>query len=181
MLTPADLERLIARVAARDDTAFAELYQATHLKLFGICLRILRRKELAEEILQEVYIRIWDRAGDFKKGRASPITWMATIARNRALDEVRKRKPEFADDMSGTENISDPGASPARQAEINEELRRLEDCLGKLEPEHRDAVRLAYLDGLSRAQLAERFSKPVGTVKTWLRRSLQQLKDCLET
>ena len=174
-----DISDLLARVAQGDAQAFAALYNATSMKLFGICLRILRRQDLAEEILQEVYIRIWDRAGDFDRSRASPITWMATIAPNRAPDEVRKRSPVFASDMSGKEDIADPARSPAQQAETSEELRRLEACLDKLDAKHRDAVRLAYLDGLSRAELADRFSQPVGTIKTWLHRSLKQLKDCL--
>lgn len=174
-----DISDLLARVAEGDAQAFAAVYNATSLKLFGICLRILRRQDLAEEILQEVYIRVWDRAGDFDRSRASPITWMATIARNRALDEVRKRHPVFAEDMAGTEDIADPARSPAEQAETSEELRRLDACLDKLDAKYRDAVRLAYLDGLSRAELAARFGQPVGTVKTWLHRSLKQLKNCL--
>ena len=94
-----DITALLARVAGGDSAAFDALYQATSLKLFGICVRILRRQELAEEILQEVYVRIWDKAETFDASRASPITWMAAIARNRALDEARKSKPAFADDV----------------------------------------------------------------------------------
>lgn len=175
-----DITRLLKQVSEGDGDAFASLYQATHLKLFGICVRILRRKELAEEILQDVYVRIWDHAGDFDPERASPITWMATIARNRALDEVRKRQPVFADDMAGVDEISDDARTPAEQAEASDDLKRLEDCLAKLDAERREAVRLAYLDGFSRAELAKRYGKPVGTIKSWLRRSLQQLKECLD-
>lgn len=177
--TPDDITALVTRVAAGDSDAFAALYDATSLKLFGICLRILRRQELAEEILQEVYIRIWDKAADFDASRASPITWMATIARNRAIDEVRRKKPVFADDMAGTEEISDPARTPAEHLEASDETQRLERCLGQLNAPQRSAVRLAYLDGLSRAEIAERLDQPVGTVKTWLHRSLKQLKDCL--
>lgn len=177
--TPDDITALLKRVAAGDSDAFGVLYSATSLKLFGICLRILRRQELAEEILQEVYIRIWDKAADFDPSRASPITWMATIARNRAIDEVRKKKPAFADDMSGTDEISDPGRGPAEHLEAGEDVQRLQHCLEQLNAPQRNAVRLAYLDGLSRAEIAQRLDQPVGTVKTWLHRSLKQLKDCL--
>lgn len=174
-----DITDLLSRVAEGDRAAFAALYQATSLKLFGICLRILRRQELAEEILQEVYVRIWDKAETFDASRASPITWMATIARNRALDEARKRKPVFADDLSGVEDISDPARNPEQNLETSDEVSRLNACLDKLDAPRRSAVRLAYLDGLSRAEIAELLDQPVGTVKTWLHRSLKQLKECL--
>lgn len=178
-LTAADLSEHLVQVALGDREAFRQLYGATHCKLFGIVLRILRRQELAEEVLQEVYVAIWTRACDFTPGRASPISWMAAIARNRALDEVRRRRPEFTDADEKLEDASDPAASPADQAEINADLRRLESCMGGLDASRRDAIRLAYLDGLSRQELADRFQQPVGTIKTWLHRSLKQLKDCL--
>ncbi|MDA7946148.1 MAG: sigma-70 family RNA polymerase sigma factor [Hyphomicrobiaceae bacterium] len=176
-----DLTVLLSRVANGDADAFTALYQATHLKLFGIALRILRRQEVAEEVLQEVYVRIWDRAADFTPGRASPITWMAVIARNRALDELRRQRPKYEDADTEIENVADAEASPAVQIETNEELKRLEECLGALGDDRGEAVRLAYLDGLSRKELATRLSIPVGTLKTWLHRSLKQLKDCLQS
>lgn len=175
----ADLVGLLSRVAAGDEEAFAQLYRATHLKLFGIILRILRHKEPAEDVLQEVYVRIWDRASDFAPGKASPITWMAAIARNRALDEVRRARPKYAADTTQVEAIADTGASALERLQGIEDLRRLEACLEELEEARGRAVRLAYLDGLSRQELAERLDMPVGTVKTWLHRSLKQLKDCL--
>lgn len=185
MTKPAvDLSILLSRVAARDGEAFAQLYRATHLKLFGIVLRILRRHDLAEDILQEIYVRIWDRASSFDPGRGSPIAWLAAIARNRALDELRRarKSPDGENGDDGdVELVPDPEKSPAEKVEVDEELLRLEECLGKLEEEQRDAVRLAYLDGLSRKELADRFGRPLGTVKSWLRRSLKQLKDCLGT
>ena len=174
-----ELSSLLSRVAARDREAFALLYRATHLKLFGITLRILRGQELAEEILQEVYLRIWDRASDYAPGKGSPITWMAAIARNRALDELRRRRPDHYSDSDGIEEIRDAGPSPSDQVETREDLQRLEDCLEKLGDTRRDAVKLAYLEGLSRNELAERFGQPSGTIKSWLHRSLKQLKDCL--
>lgn len=174
-----DITALLSLVAEGNSIAFEALYQATSLKLFGICVRILRRQELAEEILQEVYVRIWDKAETFDASRASPITWMATIARNHALDEVRKRKPEFADDSAGVDQISDPGRNPAEQLETSQEVRRLDACLDKLDAPRRNAVRLAYLDGMSRAEIAGVLDQPVGTIKTWLHRSLKQLKECL--
>lgn len=179
LASAADLAAQLARVAEGDREAFARVYHATSPKLFGVVLRILRQREPAEEILQEVYVRIWERASDFEAGRASPITWMATIARNRAIDEVRRRKPGMTGLDAETLEIADPGETPAEQLETGQSMQRLRNCLDALEERHRDMVRLAYLDGFSRQELAERFDQPVGTIKTWLHRSLKQLKDCL--
>lgn len=179
--TSEDIADLLERVSQGDRVAFSALYQATHLKLFGICVRILRRRELAEEILQEVYLKVWNGAGAFQRGRASPITWLSIIARNRALDEVRKRCIAVAEDTEAAEAVSDDAKTPSEQMELSDELQQLEDCLGRLEREKRDAVMLAYLDGYSRADLAQKYGQPIGTVKSWLHRSLKQLKDCLES
>ena len=177
--TSAQLAQLLERAGNGDREAFAEVYAATAVKLFGIVSRILRRRELAEEVLQEVYLRIWERASDFESSRASPITWMAAIARNRALDELRRRELNYV--PAGEEVLEFPDSSKlaSEQVELSEELQRLEQCLSELEPERRDAIRLAYLDGLSRKELAARFNLPLGTIKTWLHRGLKQLKDCL--
>ena len=179
--TSSDLVGLLERVAAKDRTAFAGLYEATSAKLYGIVVRILLRRDLADEILQEVYVKIWERAGDFDAGRASPITWMATIARNRALDEARKAKPVSLEDMpAGFDVVSDAPLALELLTQ-SEDGRRLFECLDKLEPEKREVVVQAYLNGLSREDLGKRFSRPVPTIKTWLHRSLSQLKDCLGT
>lgn len=177
--TPDDLVRLLALVARQDRAAFAQLYAATSAKLYGTILRILRRRDLADEILQEVYVKIWQHAGKFETGRASPISWMATIARNRALDEVRRKVPIALDDMPGAMEIPDGLPLASETVERAQELQRLMACLGGLEPEKAEIVKLAYLGGLSREELGQRFGHPVATIKTWLHRSLKQLKDCL--
>lgn len=125
---PEDLAALIARMGNGDRDALAPLYHATSLKLFGIVFRILRRKALAEEILQEAYVRIWEKASGFDAGRASPITWMAIIARNRAIDEIRKRAPDLTPDGPEILDLADAGASPAERLGLNEDLRRLESA-----------------------------------------------------
>ena len=178
-MTVADVSALLGRVATRDRDAFQRLYDATSAKLFGVIVRILKEREISEDILQEAYVRIWDNAAKFDPDRASPITWMATIARNRAIDEARRRTPKVEADESVLERIADPTPSPARQVEAREQVRRLDACLKELEDDRASMVRLAYLDGLSRQELADRFSQPIGTVKTWLRRSVQQLQDCM--
>lgn len=179
MLSAADLRPILKRVAAGDRNAFAELYNRTSLKLFGITWRILKRRELAEEVVQEAYYKIWENAHKFDPEKASPITWMAAIARNRALDEVRRREFTFVADTSEAVEVADPDRLPSEQVEISDELARLEVCLEGLDADRRDAIRLAYFDGLSRKDLAEKFGQPVGTIKTWLHRGLKQLRDCL--
>lgn len=180
--TAADLVALLDRVAQRDRVAFKTLYDATSLKLFGIVLRILRRRDVAEDILQDVYIKIWDKAADYRGNRGAVITWMATIARNRALDEARRAPPVIAaDDVPGFEDIAANVAHPLADRERQEEYARLMRCLNQLEAEKRSMITLAYLEGLSREALAARFDKPVATVKTWLRRGLEAVKGCLQT
>ena len=181
MTSPQDLSSLLARVARRDRAAFAGVYQATSAKLFGIILRILKRRDLADEVLQEVYVKIWERAADFDPRIASPITWMATIARNRALDEIRRKRPESIEDHPQLLDTPSDDDSALTNVMRGEDGKRLTDCLNRLEQPRRQMVVLAYCDGLSRDELAEKFGQPVNTVKTWLRRSLAQLKGCLSS
>jgi len=169
----------MSAVSAGDRDAFAALYRATSAKLYGVALRILRRRDLADEVIQETYVRIWNNAATFDPARASPITWMVTIARNRALDEVRRAAPLPIDTTPEAADVADEGMLASERAELASDLARLRTCLDGLEPERRDIVRLAYLDGLSREELGVRFGHPPGTIKTWLHRSLKQLKACL--
>jgi RNA polymerase sigma-70 factor (ECF subfamily) len=182
MTSPTDLlaERL-RRVADGDRRAFAAVYAATSAKLYGIVLRIVRERARADDVLQDVYVRIWERAGDFEAARASPITWMATIARNRALDEVRRRRPASLDELPEALEIAAEQADPLAGREASEAMARLQRCLDGLEAPRREIVLLAYCHGLSREALASRFGHPVATIKTWLHRSLAQVRGCLET
>ena len=177
-----DLVRLMDRVAAGDRAAFAELYRRTSAKLYGVILRLSRRRDLADELLQEVYIRIWERAADYDPARASAITWMVTIARNRALDEIR-RKPIVETGVAIEEagDPPDPSRPASETVELADDWARLADCLAALDADRAQIIRLAYLDGWSREELSRRFGAPVATIKTWLHRSLKQLKDCLST
>jgi RNA polymerase sigma-70 factor, ECF subfamily len=175
-----DITVLLGRLAARDRTAFAPLYHATSAKLFGVALRILKRRDLAEDILQEVYVKIWDKAQDFDPAKASPITWMATIARNRALDEVRKRTPISIEETPEVLTMADGAVDALSALTATEDGARLRACIEGLEPERRDLVIRAYLDGESREALGQHFNRPVNTIKTWLHRSLHQLRLCLD-
>ncbi len=174
-----DLVDLLDRVAARDREAFEDLYRATSAKLYGIVIGILVRRSLADEVLQDVYTRIWERAGDFDGQRGSPIAWMAAIARNRALDEIRRTKLLPVTALPDGFDIAAEGETALEALEGNEKLRALMACLDQLDGEKREAVLLAYYRGCSREALSRRFGRPVPTIKTWLHRSLLQLKLCM--
>jgi len=179
---PADpLASLLAACAQRDRAAFARLYRETSPKLFGVALRILRREDWAEDVLQECYVRIWDHAQDYRAGLAAPMTWMTSIVRNRCLDWLRRPNLEVIDEegelIEATES-GDPG--PLAELESGADARALKKCLDALEAKQRQAIALAYFKGLSHAQLARHRREPLGTVKTWVRRGLLRLKSCLE-
>ena len=174
-----DLARLMARIAARDPAAFAALYKQTSAKLYGVVARILTRGDVAADVLQEAYVRVWEKAGDFDPAKGSALGWMAAIARNRALDEVRRVRPVSLEDQpEGFEPVAEEVDALAAR-DRSEGLARLVDCLKGLDDEKRAIVLLAYYRGLSREALAKRFGRPVPTIKTWLHRSLAQLRDCL--
>jgi RNA polymerase sigma-70 factor (ECF subfamily) len=179
MLVPSELVWLLAAVAKGDEAAFERLYQATRAKLYGVTLRILRRPDVADEALQEAYVKIWRNAANYNPRMASPITWMVAIARNGALDVVRKKGEVPIDDEPQAIEVAEESATPLAQREMTESLKRLLACLGNLEEEHRRALLLAYYNGWSREELATKFDRPVNTIKTWLRRSLMQVRECL--
>lgn len=175
-----DLKNLLSRVAAHDRAAFSALYDASAPKLFAVALRILKDRELAEDMVQDAYIKIWNRAGDFNPDIAMPITWMAAIVRNRSLDELRRKgRRTFVGD-GALETIESDDEPALALLERQDDVDKLRTCLEELETEKKQIVCLAYLDGMSREDLALKFAKPEGTIKTWLRRSLMQLRGCLE-
>jgi RNA polymerase sigma-70 factor (ECF subfamily) len=174
-----DLTGLLIRIAARDAAAFSALYQQTSAKLYGVVARILTRGDVAADVLQEAYVRIWEKAGDFDPVRGSALAWMATIARNRALDEVRRVRPVSLEDQPEGFEPAAEEIDPLAARERSEGLAALVDCLKALDEEKRAIVLLAYYRGASREALAKRFGRPVPTIKTWLHRSLAQLRDCL--
>ncbi len=173
-----DLAALLAKVAAGDRAAFAALYRATAPKLFGVVSRILSTGE-ASEVLQEAFVKIWQRAGDYDAAKGSPLAWMATIVRNRALDEARKSRPLSLEDMPEGFELAGESEHPLASRERSEAYAAMMRCLDRLEPDKRAMVLSAYYRGASREALAARYNAPVGTVKTWLRRSLAELRDCL--
>jgi RNA polymerase sigma-70 factor (ECF subfamily) len=174
----AEIADLIARCALRDRAAFKLLYGRTSAKLFGVTLRILRDRSEADEALQEVYVKIWQRADKYVPGGYSPISWLVAVARNHALDVLRARKPR-GEDIDLALDVADAGLNPEQAEAARGERSRIDNCLGKLDAEKADAVRGAYLDGYSYEELATRHKVPLNTMRTWLRRSLLRLRECL--
>lgn len=172
------IEDLIARVALRDREAFDMLYDATSAKLFGVCLRVLKNRGEAEDCLQEVYLRIWNKADRYAVTGHSPMTWLITIARNIAIDRLRSRRQGELD-MDEALDIAEPSAGPEALAIARSEARRINACLDELPEDRAGAVRAAYLDGAAYKDLAARYDVPLNTMRTWLRRSLMSLKECL--
>lgn len=178
-MTPQDITKLIVRTSMKDRAAFDALYRNTSAKLFGVCLRVLSDRAEAEEALQEVYVKIWTKADRFAVSELSPISWLVAIARNHAIDRVRARKQVTAE-LDAALDIADPSPGPEAMASAGEEAARIHHCLEELDKDRAAAVRGAYLKGESYAELAARFSVPLNTMRTWLRRSLLKLRECLE-
>ena len=176
--TAAEIADLIARCALRDRAAFKTLYGRTSAKLYGVTLRILRDRSEADEALQEVYVKIWQRADRYVPGGYSPISWLVAVARNHALDVLRARKPQ-GEDIDLALDVADAGPNPEQAEAARGERSRIDNCLGQLDEEKADAVRGAYLDGYSYEELATRHKVPLNTMRTWLRRSLMKLRECL--
>jgi len=177
----AQLASLLRRVAEGDRAAFSALYHATRAKLYGVVARILGAGDSSAEVVQEAFVRIWEKAGDFDSAKGSPLAWMATIARNRALDEIRRVRPVSLEDMPEGFEPAGEEIDPLATRERSESLSALTKCLESLDEEKRDIVLLAYYRGMSREALAKKYDRPVPTIKTWLRRGLLQLKDCLSS
>ncbi|WP_165189414.1 sigma-70 family RNA polymerase sigma factor [Caulobacter soli] len=174
------LSRAIARVANRDDDALKYVYRHTSAKLFGVVLRILHDREEAEDVLQDVYLTVWNKAGRFDPEKASPITWLVAMARNRAIDRLRARGSRVMAGVDEAEAVPDSAPLASTLVETDEEKARLDGCIDGLEPKHASAVRTAFFEGLTYDALAQAVGVPLGTMKSWIRRALISLRACLE-
>lgn len=174
-----DIATLVSRVAMRDQSAFSELYKKTSPKLFAVCMRILKNRTDAEEVLQEVFVRIWQRADRFVPSDNPAMGWLTSIARNRSIDAIRARKP-VADEIDAVYDLADDDPDPEAQAVMKGEGRRIDLCMETLEDGRAQAVRSAYVEGLSYQELADQYAVPLNTMRTWLRRSLIKLRECMD-
>jgi RNA polymerase sigma-70 factor (ECF subfamily) len=175
------LAAAMARVAAGDRAALRIVYQATSAKLFGVCLRILKDRSEAEDVLQDVYVTVWRKAASFDPSRASPITWLVAIARNRSIDRLRAGAvSRRMDPIDAADEVGDPAPAALEQVEAAEQSGRLRTCLQELEERQSAAIRSAFLDGTTYEELAARMGVPLGTMKSWIRRGLLKLRACLE-
>lgn len=178
-MEPQDITKLIVRTSMKDRAAFDLLYRQTSAKLFGVCLRVLNDRGEAEDALQEVYVKIWTKADRFAVSDLSPISWLVAIARNHSIDRIRSRRQPAAD-IEAVLEVADPSPGPEAAAVSGNEAGQIHRCLEELEDDKAAAVRGAYLKGESYAELAERYKVPLNTMRTWLRRSLMKLRECLE-
>jgi RNA polymerase sigma-70 factor (ECF subfamily) len=177
-----ELSHLLARCALGDKQSFEQLYQSSSAQLFGLILRIVKNQDIAAEILQESYVKIWNRAGDYRIDKAQPMTWMGTVARNQAIDTLRRSANQIlpGEPVEQLYWLADEGPEPDEMAHTERQNDALRACLEQLEGLQKEALLLAYFRGMTHEELAAHLGKPLGTVKSWLRRGLQRLKNCLE-
>ena len=170
---------LLCKTAEGNKTAFAELYKTTSSQLYAVALKMLKRPELADEATQDAYIKIWHNADRYQVNGLSPMTWLITIARNLSIDKLRARKAKAGTGLDEAEDLPSAAPGPEALAIAASDRGQIVACMAELEPDRSDAVRRAYLEGETYQELAERYSVPLNTVRTWLRRSLIKLKECL--
>lgn len=177
---PDDLAALIHQTALGDRRAFDRLYRQSSPQLFGAALALTRRRDVAEEVLQDAFVKIWHAAASFQPERGSANAWLGTILRRCAIDRLRRRTPDtgFLDD-AGWEAIADDAPGPLQNVMADADARRLGHCLDQLDERQRESVSLAFLHGLTHSELATHLAAPLGTVKAWVRRGLDKLRGCL--
>jgi len=175
-----EVSRLLLRTAKNDRQSFSDLYRQTSPRLLGVCVRILREPREAEEVLQEVYVTVWQRARVFDPARSSGLTWLIALTRNKAIDRLRQRPDATVNDGFALESLADEKPTPATSAEAGQEYERLRNCLEALESHQRLSIQEAFFSGMTYSALATRTNVPLGTLKSWIRRGLLQLRACLE-
>jgi RNA polymerase sigma-70 factor, ECF subfamily len=173
------MDSLLRRCAERDVAALETLYRETSGQLLGLLVSMLKDRALAEDALQEVFVRVWAHAGQYDEFRGKPMAWLVSIARNRAIDLIRARKPASSLDELNQAGI-EPAAEPLNSPESTATGNALERCMEELSEPQQRCIELAYTGGLSHEEIAARLQSPIGTVKSWVRRALLSLKRCLE-
>lgn len=180
MIDDAELVMLLGRVACGDQSAFRRLYDAMSPRIYGLCMRLLRRQDLAEEVLQDAFVRIWHHAGEYHAERGTPAGWMLTVARYRALDVLRRRRFEVSMDQDSLMLLAEQQIHLDELESDDATFLALQGCLEEITPQQRDSILHAYYHGLSHEELSHAMNAPLGTVKSWVRRGLTSLKRCLE-
>ena len=173
------LDQLLRAAANGDRTAFHTIYNATSAKLFGVAVRILKRHDLAEDVMQDAYLKIWDAAHRYRPELGSPISWMVAITRNRAIDVLRKRTEVALEDEKDKGERADDAPDPFELTAQSRDLKVLLRCMEKLGAKQRQSLLMAYYYGYTHDEISQRLATPAGTVKSWIRRGLIQLKGCL--
>lgn len=180
-LTRDELAIALGQTGLGDRAAFRTVYEATSAKLLGVCLRILSDRQLAEDVLQDTYLTVWRKAETFDPSRASPITWLVTIARNRSIDRLRSAAPmRKTTPVEDAHDLADAAPLASDVVEHGDDVKRLNVCLEELEDKVRGAIRTAFMDGVTYDTLAQRENVPLGTMKSWIRRGLLRLRTCLD-
>jgi RNA polymerase sigma-70 factor, ECF subfamily len=186
MADSASLQQDLSRAALGDRAAFERVYRATSAHLFGVALRILNRRDIAEDALQEAFVNVWHNAGSYQAAASQPMTWLIAIVRNKALDYLRAAQRHAADSLDevdedgSTIEVADERPNPMQLLMQATEGLRIRGCMEKLDASHRQSLALAYYHGLSHSEVAEQMRAPLGSVKAWVRRGLERLKRCLE-
>ena len=181
----ARMAALLARVAMGDQAAFGEFYEITSSHLYGVAVRILKDASAAEEILQEAYVNVWHHAGSYEVAKSQPMTWLTSIVRNRCLDQLRRREVDTVtltsdDDDAPEYDLPSDAMTPAEMLIAGAEARSVRACVETLEAGPKQAIALAFYQGLSHSELAAHLHEPLGTVKSWVRRGLERIKNCLD-
>ena len=181
-LTRDELASYLGQAGGGDRAAFKVVYDATSAKLLGVCLRILSDRQLAEDVLQDTYLTVWRKASTFDAARASPITWLVTIARNRSIDRLRSAAPmRRTTPVEDAHDLADGSPLASDVIETTDEVGRLNACLDTLEDKVRGVIRTAFMEGVTYDALATQENVPLGTMKSWIRRGLLRLRNCLES
>lgn len=175
-----ELRHLLAQCALGDRRAFETLYRKASARLFAVALRCMGHRDHAEDVLQEAFVRIWNSASQYDAGLSAPMTWMVSITRNKAIDQLRKHREEPLSDEQAMA-LSDPTPSAHEQLETHRDATALQRCLDTLEGMQRQSIVTAYFQGASHSELVTRLAAPLGTVKSWIRRGMERLRRCLES
>lgn len=182
MLQTEELAGLMKQTAQGDQKAFAKLYQSSSAKLFSVCLRIVKEEALAEEVLQEAFVKIWHNANTYSLEKGSPMTWMSSIVRNRALDLLRSKKarPDEVETEYEGLDFASADLGPLELTDVNHSTRAILECLEQLKEKQRECILLAYYYGHTHDELSQRLETPLGTIKAWIRRGMERLRLCLD-